>query len=100
MGAAATDTCGTYAGYQQHYKRGERGEQIDQACRHAAAVYIGQWRARNGKTRHAMVPYAVLGALLQAAPSDLEEWAEGQLGDAVVTVAIEAAGPPPTEEIA
>lgn len=80
--------CGTYAAYQQHYKRGEKP---CAACRHAATVYQGQWRVRNGRTDAALVPYAVLGALLLAAPTDLEEWAEKQLGDAVMTRALEAA---------
>ena len=82
------DNCGTYAGYQQHYKRSEKP---CRSCTHAHTVYMGQWRTRSGKTKSALVPYDLLGALLVAAPTHLEEWAEAQLGDSVVTRAIEAA---------
>lgn len=83
-----TEKCGTYAGAQQHRKQ---GEQVCKSCRHATSVYMGQWRARNGRTKNAVVPYEVLGALLMYAPTEVEEWAESRLGDAVVTRAIEAA---------
>jgi hypothetical protein len=82
------EVCGTYAMYQKHYKRGDKP---CQDCAHAHAVYMNRWRRRNGRTKTAAVPYAVLGELLLALPTDMEEWAEKQLGDAVVTNAIEAA---------
>lgn len=85
------EVCGTYAAWQQHYLSGERGGQIDEACRHAHDVYIGQWRVRSGRTKNALVPYPLLGALLAAAPTELEERAEELLGDAVITRAVEAA---------
>jgi hypothetical protein len=80
--------CGTYGGYQRHYRNGE--DPCD-PCTHAHTVYHGQWRVRSGRTRTARVPYELLGALLGAAPTELEERAEEELGDAVVTRAIEAA---------
>lgn len=79
--------CGTYGAYQRHYKRGEKP---CDPCRHAHTVYMGLYRARSGKTKHALVPYDVLGALLAAVPTDLEEWAEARIGDATVTRSIEA----------
>lgn len=79
------DKCGTYAGYQAHYKRDEKP---CGPCVHANTVYVGRWRARAGRTKNALVPYDVLGALLEAAPTELEEWAEEVLGDAVVTNAL------------
>lgn len=79
------DKCGTYAGYQAHYKRGEKA---CGPCMHAQAVYVGQWRARSGRTLNAKVPYHVLGALLESASTELEEWVEDLLGDAVVTNAL------------
>ena len=51
---------------------------------------MGQWRARNGRTKNAAVPYEVLGRLLISVPTEVEEWTEARLGDAVVTRAIEA----------
>jgi hypothetical protein len=86
--ASTTSKCGTYAAYQRHYKQGEKP---CDACVHAHAVYQGQWRIRAGRTKNALVPYELLGALLAAAPTKLEEMAERRLGDAVVTRAIEAA---------
>lgn len=83
-----TVRCGTYSGYVVHYRRGEKP---CLSCRHARTVYNGRWRALSGRNKRALVPYAVLGALLQAAPSTLEEWAEQRLGDAVVTRALEMA---------
>jgi hypothetical protein len=83
----ATQGCGTYGAYQRHYKRGEKP---CAACRKAHTAYVALYRARSGRTRNAQVPYEVLGALLTAAPSELEEWAEERLGSSVVTRAIEA----------
>ncbi|MFD8496307.1 hypothetical protein [Amycolatopsis sp. NPDC059657] len=80
--------CGTYGGYQAHYKRSEKP---CPACKHAFTVYMGRWRVRSGRTKNALVPYDVLGALLAAVPTELEEWAEARLGDAVVTRALEEA---------
>lgn len=85
---ATTDKCGTYAGYQQHYKDGTKP---CRPCMHAQTVYVGQWRARNGHTKNALVPYELLGLLLAGAPTHLEELVEARLGDAVVTRAVEAA---------
>lgn len=78
--------CGTYGGYQAHYRRGTKP---CPDCTHAQTVYVGQWRARSGRTKNAKVPYTVLGALLESAPAEVEEWAEQQLGDAVVTNALD-----------
>ncbi|GAA0637990.1 hypothetical protein GCM10010174_69780 [Kutzneria viridogrisea] len=80
--------CGSYGAYQRHYKRGETP---CRPCKKAAATYIALWRARSGKTKHVLVPVQVLGALLAAAPTEVEEWAEQQIGANPVTAAVAVA---------
>ena len=48
MSARSSSACGTYAGAQQHRKR---GEEVCQPCRNAAAAYLRDWRARNPQSR-------------------------------------------------
>lgn len=86
--------CGTYAAFQAHKRDGLRGDQIDAACHRAAADYISHWRARNGRTKNTLVPYKVLGELLEAAPPDLRTSVESVLGDVVVARAIALAATP------
>lgn len=79
--------CGSYARVQRHYKA---GEPIDDACRKAASTYMALYRARSGRTRNVLVPYDVLGTLLAAAPTEVEEWAERRIG-LRTTAAVEVA---------
>jgi hypothetical protein len=79
---------GTYAGYMKHRHNGERP---CAACKRAQNEYTQARRVRTGQTRNAMVPLAVLGTLLCAAPSDVEEWAEQQLGPALTQRALSVA---------
>jgi hypothetical protein len=85
---AAGKVHGTYAAAQQHYLRGEKP---CDACRHATTVYMANWRRRSGRVAVAKAPYEVLGELLLAAPTELEEWAEQILGDSIVACALQAA---------
>lgn len=48
-------------------------------------------RQQTSRAQTAAVPWDVLGALIFAAPTEIEEWAEERLGTAVVTQAIKAA---------
>jgi hypothetical protein len=80
--------CGTYSGYQRHYRNKEKP---CDPCIHALNTYQGGWRVRSGHTRYARVPYGLLGALLTKAPVKLRKQAEIQLGNAVVTNAMDTA---------
>lgn len=67
--------------------------------RHQAAGTLDQFQPLGNKggrpeglgPDEAAVPLAVLGALLIGAPTELEEWAEQQLGSDLVTLAVNAA---------
>lgn len=48
-------------------------------------------RVKTSRAQTTPVPWDVLGALLFAAPVEIEEWAEERLGSEVVTQAIKAA---------
>lgn len=78
--------CGTYGGCLVHYRRGEKP---CSACMNTQNHYCREWRIRTGRTKSARIPLHVLGALLEAAPIELEEWVEQSLGDLVVTYALE-----------
>lgn len=45
--------CGTYRGYQQHRKAGEKA---CRACKDARRDYMRDWRRRNGVGRFRLVP--------------------------------------------
>lgn len=79
---------GTYAGYMKHRRDGEKP---CTACNRAQNESRLARRARTGQTRNAMIPLAVLGTLLYSAPSDVEEWAEQQLGPALTQRALSVA---------
>ena len=92
------------AGYQRHYNA---GQPACDPCRKAHADYGAVYKRNHKKAKievtppppvseafvnaEVTVPLVVLGALLSAAPTEIEEWAEAELGSLVVTKAITAA---------
>lgn len=102
-GEACGEKRGTRAGYQRHYNAGQPS---CDPCREAHADYGRVYKRNHPKPERPEppsqtsdhvsdtvdVPYSVLGALLSSAPTEVEEWAEAQLGADIVTKAINAAG--------
>lgn len=103
VGQACGEKRGMRAGYQRHYNA---GQPACDPCRKAHADYGAVYK-RNRKKQavepasppkvsesfinaEVTIPLAVLGALLSAAPTEVEEWAEAAIGVDVVTRAITA----------
>jgi hypothetical protein len=51
--------CGTYAAYQAHIKRGDRGDQIDEPCRRANRVYNND-RRHGAAERERKAKYSIV----------------------------------------
>lgn len=81
---------GHHNGYTQHRRK---GVPVCDDCRDAWTAYVGDRRRLRKELERGllMVPLEVLGRLLVAAPAELEEWVEEQIGFARVEVAITAA---------
>lgn len=105
VGTACAEKRGTRAGYQRHYNASECA---CDPCLEANTKYGIEYRTKRAKAQpevplppprvpeatlkaDAVVPLAVLGALLSAAPTEVEEWAEAELGAGLVTKAISVA---------
>lgn len=86
-----TDTIkhGTYTGYNQHRKQ---GVPVCDDCRDAVNEYLRDYRIRKDLEQGLVtVPLEVLGRLLVAAPTYLEEWVEERIGATRVEVSMTAA---------